>query len=70
MPLYEYQCNECGMEFEKMVRFTEASLNPACPSCQSQDTIKKISSFASLGSSLSGTSASTSSGCGSGGGFS
>jgi putative FmdB family regulatory protein len=70
MPLYEYQCNECGKEFEKVVRFSEASLNPACPSCQSQDTKKKISSFASLGSSFSGTSASTSSGCSSSGGFS
>lgn len=68
MPLYEYQCNKCGKEFEKMVRFTEASLNPACPSCQSQDTKKKISSFASVGGSFSGISDSAS--CGSSGGFS
>jgi putative FmdB family regulatory protein len=70
MPLYEYQCNECGKEFEEMVRFTEASEKPVCPSCHSKDTKKKISSFASLGSSFGGTNASTSSSCGSSGGFS
>jgi putative FmdB family regulatory protein len=69
MPLYEYQCRQCGEEFEKMVRFSEADKNPVCPTCQSPDTRKKISAFASLGSSLSGGSVSTSS-CGSGGGFS
>jgi putative FmdB family regulatory protein len=70
MPLYEYQCNGCGKEFEKMVRFSEASQNSVCPSCQSQDTTKKISSFASLGNLLKGTKAPTSSGCGSSTGFS
>jgi putative FmdB family regulatory protein len=48
MPLYEYQCNTCGEEFEKMVRFSEAELTPACPACQGEDTRKKISAFASL----------------------
>jgi putative FmdB family regulatory protein len=70
MPLYEYQCDDCGKEFEKMVRFSEANQTPTCPSCQGQDTKKKISSFASLGGSLSVASASTSSSCGSRGGFS
>ena len=69
MPLYEYQCSDCGDEFEKVVRFSEADQNPPCPSCQSRNTIKKISVFASLGSSLSGTSVSASSSCGSSGGF-
>jgi putative FmdB family regulatory protein len=70
MPLYEYQCNDCGEEFEKMVRFSEANHSPICPSCQSQDTSKKISKIASFGGSLGGTSASTGSNCGSSGGFS
>ncbi len=69
MPLYEYECKECGEKFEKMVRFSEAGQNPACPACHSPDTHKKISSFASLGSSLGGGSVSASS-CGSSGGFS
>jgi putative FmdB family regulatory protein len=70
MPLYEYQCNDCGKDFEKMVRFSEANQNQPCPSCQGQDTKKKISSFASLGGSLGGTSVPASSSCGSRGGFS
>ena len=69
MPLYEYQCKDCGDEFEKMVRFSEADQNPACPVCQSQNTKKKISVFASLGGSLNGGGTSTSSNCGSSGGF-
>lgn len=54
MPLYEYLCNDCGREFEKMLRFSEAGQKPACPACQSQDTTKKISSFASPGGAASG----------------
>ena len=52
MPLYEYLCNECGEVFEKMVRFSEATACPACPKCESKNTHKKISTFASLGSSV------------------
>jgi len=70
MPLYEYQCNECGAEFEKMMRFSEANQRPYCPSCQSQDTRKKIYTIASQGNSLSGASASAGNSCGSRGGFS
>jgi putative FmdB family regulatory protein len=66
MPLYEYRCKNCGKSFEKMMRWSEADRSPVCPNCQSQDTQKQISTFASLGSSSgSGTSASS---CGSGGG--
>jgi putative FmdB family regulatory protein len=70
MPLYEYHCNECDEDFEKMVRFSEADQSPACPSCQSQDTHKKISRVAAFATSLGGSSLSTRSSCGSSGGFS
>ncbi len=70
MPLFEYRCNECGNEFEKIVRFSEASQNPDCPACQGQDTKKKISTFASRGSSFSSAGVAASSSCGSRGGFS
>jgi putative FmdB family regulatory protein len=30
MPIYEYVCEACGHEFEKLVR---AGKTPACPSC-------------------------------------
>lgn len=70
MPLYEYQCNDCGKEFEKMVRFSEADQKPPCPFCCGQDTHKKISYFASLGSSFAAANVSSGGSCGSRGGFS
>jgi len=51
MPLYEYRCQNCGHEFEKMVRFSEAAKNPVCPKCSGEQTTKKISVFASYGAS-------------------
>ena len=69
MPLYEYQCNDCGDEFEKMARFSEADQAQACPACQSRNTRKKILVFASLGGTSTGTSLASDSSCGSGGGY-
>jgi putative FmdB family regulatory protein len=69
MPIYEYQCSDCGNQFEEMVRFSEASINPSCPACQSEKTKKRISFFASLGSSLGETGVSANGSCGSNGGF-
>lgn len=43
MPIYEYICEECGQDFEKVVRFSEADLSPICPACGSQETHKQIS---------------------------
>ncbi len=70
MPLYEYRCNECGDEFEKRVSFSESDRIPACPKCESQNTQKKLSRVISLGTLSSGTVSSSSSSCGSRGGFS
>lgn len=70
MPLYECHCNECGEEFEKMVRFSESNQNPTCPACQSGDTRKKISTIAARGNSLGSSSVSAGISCGSRGGFS
>ncbi|MFZ6030046.1 MAG: FmdB family zinc ribbon protein [Chloroflexota bacterium] len=69
MPLYEYHCNDCAKEFEKMVRFSEANQNPPCPACEGRDTRKKISSFASLGGAQSVGAVSSGSSCGSSGAF-
>ena len=69
MPLYEYQCSDCGDEFEKVVRFSEADQSPTCPTCQSLNTRKKISVFAALGNSSGSSGYSTGSSCSSSGGF-
>ena len=69
MPIYEYECDQCGVSFEKMVRFSEADQIPACPECAGTATHKKISKVVSLGSSSLAGAGSSSSGCGSQGGF-
>jgi len=47
MPIYEYACQECGNEFEMLVR---SSTVPDCPSCHSTALDKKLSVFAAAGS--------------------
>ncbi len=69
MPLYEYRCNDCGEEYEKMVRFSEADQAQPCPACQSLNTKKKISVFASPGGPTGGAGTSAGGGCASSGGF-
>jgi putative FmdB family regulatory protein len=43
MPLYEYECRQCGHSFEALVR---GSALPACPSCQGTDLERLLSLFA------------------------
>jgi len=43
MPLYEYECQQCGRQFEALVRGTA---KPACPSCQGTDLTRLLSVFA------------------------
>lgn len=43
MPIYEYQCKECGTEFELLVR---SDTRLACPSCDSTQLEKQLSVFA------------------------
>lgn len=42
MPTYEYACNQCGREFEKVQRITEPA-QAECPACGSSDTRRLIS---------------------------
>jgi putative FmdB family regulatory protein len=35
MPLYEYQCEECGVRFERTQSFNESPLTD-CPECEGQ----------------------------------
>ena len=69
MPIYDYRCKECGAEFEKLMRLSEADRSPLCPECGSPDTHKQITTFASPTSSSS-SKGSASSGCGSSSRFS
>jgi putative FmdB family regulatory protein len=52
MPLYEYRCDACGRTFEELRPSSEADAAIACPSCESNRTGRKLSTFAaSAGSS-------------------
>ena len=33
MPLYEYQCQECGDRFERIRKFSDPPLDEPCPRC-------------------------------------
>jgi putative FmdB family regulatory protein len=52
MPLFEFQCRDCGHRFETLVLSTSRS-TPACPACSSVDLEKLVSVFG-VGSSAAG----------------
>jgi putative FmdB family regulatory protein len=33
MPLYEYQCDQCGVRFERIRKFSDPPLGEPCPTC-------------------------------------
>jgi len=47
MPIYEYACQDCGREFEKLVR---SDTVPECPQCHSTQLEKRLSVFATASS--------------------
>ena len=42
MPIYEYQCQDCGHELEKLQKMSDPALTD-CPSCDTPSLVKKIS---------------------------
>jgi len=44
MPIYGYECKECGHQFQTLVRSSEKT--PACPSCESKDLTRQLSLIA------------------------
>jgi putative FmdB family regulatory protein len=70
MPIYEYTCQECKKEFEKLVSGTHPEVS--CPGCKSRNIKKKFSLFgmsgvekqAASGSGCSSCSSSSCSSCG------
>lgn len=61
MPIFEFDCSECGEPFEELVRSASAVDEVVCPCCGSQHVRKKISTFASKVSGASSVSAYSSS---------
>ncbi|MFQ5875370.1 MAG: zinc ribbon domain-containing protein [Dehalococcoidia bacterium] len=51
MPIYEYRCQNCGEKFEKLVRSINGAEQVVCPGCQSESVERRLSAFATVGSS-------------------
>jgi putative FmdB family regulatory protein len=54
MPIYEYQCAECGERFEIRQSMGESSSSVKCPKCQAGNPKRLISSFFAQKPSTSG----------------
>jgi putative FmdB family regulatory protein len=69
MPIYEYVCDDCQAQFEKIVINKQQEI--ACPKCASKKATIQLSVFATAGnggsSSSSGSSSSGGGGCCGGG---
>jgi putative FmdB family regulatory protein len=50
MPLYEFECLDCGDVFERLMSKASEKEEAACPACGSHNLEEKISSFASTSS--------------------
>lgn len=66
MPLYEFECQDCKTNFEKLVRIA-GTPQVVCPHCGSAETEKKISLFAASAKTANSFSVNSSSGCAPGG---
>ena len=44
MPIYEYRCDACGSQFEKLVRASSPAV--ACPGCGGEKLEQQYSTFA------------------------
>jgi putative FmdB family regulatory protein len=69
VPIYEYYCPDCDVEFDKLVKLSESNAVQDCPECGGRHTHKKLSTFATRGGSTSQGAVATG-GCGGGGRFS
>ncbi len=66
MPLYEYQCRDCGHRFEVLQRMGAGAEGLDCPSCGDERLEKLLSSFSASSSNggSAAASATTGAGCG------
>ncbi|MFH1597812.1 MAG: zinc ribbon domain-containing protein [Patescibacteria group bacterium] len=45
MPIFEYQCRDCDLSFEKLVKDSDTKV--ICPNCKKTNNQKLVSSFSS-----------------------
>jgi putative FmdB family regulatory protein len=46
MPIYEYQCQACGAEFEELTHASSADQRVRCRACESRQVRRVLSAFA------------------------
>ena len=56
MPIYEYQCMQCGEKFEARQSFGGNGSRLNCPKCQAPNPRKLLSSFFATSSGAAGSS--------------
>ena len=65
MPIYEYVCDDCGAEYERIV--LNGSTKVTCPKCASAKSTMQLSVFAAHGNGTKASGGSSSSGSSGGG---
>ena len=48
MPIYEYRCSQCALEFERLRPMGRADEPGPCPQCGSSAVLRCLSTFASF----------------------
>ena len=48
MPIFEFRCNQCGEQFERLVRISDND-RIECKKCRSTDTTKLLSATSAYG---------------------
>jgi putative FmdB family regulatory protein len=54
VPIFEYECQECGQIFERLLLARNGDASLPCPRCQAVQTRQLISRFSSPSSEASG----------------
>lgn len=48
MPIYEFDCKDCGAQFEELVKTYAAEKDVLCPACGKAHVTKRYSAFAAV----------------------
>lgn len=52
MPIFEYQCEQCRKQFEKLIFAGDDEKDIACPACGSKEVKKMMSACSFMGASI------------------
>ena len=50
MPIYEFQCRECGEKFERLCKISDKENEITCPKCGKKAAERQLSRFATVSS--------------------